>query len=385
MKKFILLALAAMFLLTSCQKELGFKMKSSTEKDAANQINPVKFCDFIPTPGMFSKKQNHVCNTEKVFYIDFNGEYLTGTAWNQVYTNGNPVNLPASGLTASQKNQFLQTVINFFKGRSITVTTDRAKFNATPEEDRQMCVVSTESLPYFGVNWSGVAFMNSWGTGTPVLIFKNLFSANMLTAGRASIHELMHTIGEYHQAIYDNCNLVVEFRFGEGVGVFNSWCTIMGNFNQGNICTPFIGTPYLPDGCNLTQNDFAALDEFFPLKPDDFSNEINGSVSITNGAKEFVIETSGDVDMVKTTGQKPWVKVVSNNGHFAVDVYDNQGRYKQTLKSTNSLGLNMKIIISGNRNNVYYLKVRIADQGFMPRPDIAVGSGVISVSSQQVL
>ncbi len=392
-----MMIIAILFFATGCKKEVDLiQPKVEVKKETSTTIeNQKEFkCPVLENPkltneGMAVNKGNNSSATpvEKYLYLDFDGEFLSATVWN---TNG-PYTFPAAGYTNQQKDSIVLYVQRLLKPWNIKVGRNRIVYNNTPVNEKMMCIITPSSVHYFGINWTGVAYISSWywltNPATPFFVFNGNFNS-LYQLARCIYHEFGHTLGCYHQAIYDNgCNLVFEYHPMEGFGDL-SWCTPMGNPYQGNICTPMTGTPYISggnSGCTQPQNDPEKFDDALGRRMDDFANQISGTIALSrNVSKDFTTETDVDVDFFKTTGANPWVKVSSYNLDYMIRVYDKNGVLIQTVDPEDIRGANFKINISGSNSNAYYIEIVVSpNPPFMLSSSIKVGTGSIKVTAQQ--
>jgi hypothetical protein len=391
--------MAILFLATGCQKEMDVlqpntKVQTQTSAPIGKQNEfscPVFENRQLTNQSLPARKEEHNPSdaaVEKYLYLDFDGELVSGTVWN---TNG-PITFPTAGYTNQQKDSVVLYVQRFLKPWNITVGRNRSTYNSTSANTRSMCIITPSSIPYLGpVNQTGAAYISSWYWASPEAPFF-AFSGNFTSLyhlARCVWHELGHTVGCYHQALYgSSCDLIIEYLPVEGFGDL-SWCTTMGNPYQGSICTPTIGMPYIPgnSGCQPLQNDLQNFDDAFGRRADDYCDELNQAIALSrNVSKDFVTEVYTDVDVFKTTGANPWVKVTSYNLDYTIFVYNKFGALIQTIDPEDTRGVNFKITTSGSASNSYYVKVAVSENlGFMPLATIAVGTGSIKVSAQQSL
>ena len=197
-------------------------------------------------------------------YLDFDGQYLNGTAWN---TNG-PMVLGPSNLNASQMEEVFNRVAEDYRPFNINVTTDSAKYWAAPA-DKRMRIIFTVTSDWYGAA-GGVSYMGSftWGDNTPAFVFSALLNYKTKNIAEAASHEAGHTLGLRHQSRYDaNCIKKEEYNTGDGSGEIG-WAPIMGVGYYRNLTTWHNGpNPY---GCNSEQDDLAIItstDNGFGYRP----------------------------------------------------------------------------------------------------------------------
>jgi hypothetical protein len=156
---------------------------------------------------------NSDINSLPVVYIDFNGQYVTGSPWNW---NG-PINAAPSGLSNAAMKEIFASVAADYRIFNVNITTDPAKYSAAPPAARMRVIVTTTSSWYGSAG--GVSYVGSytWGDETPCWVFSALLNYNAKKVAEAISHESGHTLGLQHQSRYDvNCNKVNEYNPGNG-------------------------------------------------------------------------------------------------------------------------------------------------------------------------
>jgi hypothetical protein len=275
-----------------------------------------------------------------VILLDFNGQYVSGTNWN---TNG-PINAAPANLTSTEITNILNRVIADFDPFNVVVTTDETVYNACNAYKR-MRVIVTESWEWYA-QVGGVAFINSftWGNNTPCFVFSSLLEYNAKKIAEACSHEVGHTLGLRHQAVYDaNGVKISDYNWGQGSGEIG-WAPIMGaSYNQ-NLSIWHNGPNSL--GATAMQDDVNIIAGKIGFKTDDYSNSVSGAVTISSSATGFINSTS-DVDVFKIKlNQTKNVSVVplsvgANNDGSDLDiimkVYNNQGALVSTINDPNIL------------------------------------------------
>lgn len=183
--------------------------------------------------------------SRSVLLLDFNGHTVVNTNWNympEIVCN-------PSGLTIEQQQQVLDSVASRYSQFYVQVTTDENAYaNARPRK-RMRCII-TESWEWYG-RAGGVSYVNSftWGNDTPCFVFSLLLNYSTKKIQEAVAHELGHTFGLYHQAVWDSaCIKLADYNTG-----CCGWAPIMGvGYYQPNV-TWHTGANSL--GCTNYQND----------------------------------------------------------------------------------------------------------------------------------
>lgn len=195
-----------------------------------------------------------------VILLDFDGYNLpAGTSW----YNGQPYTCQPSGLYPEQIQTILDSVKKDYARFNVTVTTDETiYFNASPAK-RVRVVVTTSSEIYPGV--AGIAYVGSmfWSSSdNQCFVFPNTMSFNTLRIRVATSHESGHTIGLYHQSQYDaNCNLLYTYKpcdYTTNTG------PIMGSIGATCLAQWWVGPT--PNGCTFIQDDVKVITQNVGLK-----------------------------------------------------------------------------------------------------------------------
>src|SRR4051812_11548701 len=135
-------------------------------------------------------------SAEATIYLDFDGQYITGTGWNWT----GPVDAQPASISQGAITEIFNRVAEDYRPFNINITTDSTVYNAAPRYKR-MRVVVTSSSSWYGVA-GGVAYVNSftWGDDTPCWVFSSLLSNNTKCIAEACSHEAGHTLGLQHQS-----------------------------------------------------------------------------------------------------------------------------------------------------------------------------------------
>ena len=233
--------------------------------------------------------------------LDFDGHTVSNTSWNW---NG-PIVCGASGLNATQITEVFNRVAEDYRPFNVNITTDEAKYNAAPL-NRRMRVICTVSYEWYGTS-GGVAFLESftWTDDTPCFVFTSLHNYNVKNISEAAAHEAGHTLGLFHQSLYNSdCIKMAEYHAGVGSGEIG-WAPIMGNGYYRNMTLWNSGQN--SEGCNQIQNDLTVITtgNGFSFRTDDHSAAFNQSTQANFSNNQFtvsgVVERNTDQDLFRFT------------------------------------------------------------------------------------
>lgn len=322
---------------------------------------------------------NSLPGASAVILLDFDGHTVNNTSWNY----DGPIFCGASGLNNPQITEIFNRVAEDYRPFDVNVTTDSVKYLQAPYNKRIRAIVTVSSA-WYGAPAGGVSFVGSftWGDDSPCFIFSQLLNNNVKNISEACSHEIGHTLGLYHQAVYDNnCVKTSEYNYGTGSGEIG-WAPIMGVGYYRNM-TLWNNGPN-PYGCTNYQSDLTVItsQNGFGFRPDDYAETFAGAaaVSITSGQFNVsgIIEKSSDKDMFKV--------VISTPGRFRLSAIpnntgpDNAGanldlqvslyNTAQTLLNTYNPGTLLGSVIDTSLSaGTYYL--RIEGRGNVYTPDYA--------------
>jgi hypothetical protein len=219
-------------------------------------------------------------------YLDFDGEYVTGTSWNW----GGPINAQPPALSIAAITEIFQRVAEDYRIFNINITTDSTVFYAAPI-NRRTRVIVTSSSSWYG-NAGGVAYVGSfsWGDGTPAWVFSNLLGNNVKYVSEACAHEAGHTFGLQHQSQYNtSCAKTAEYYAGQGSGEIG-WAPIMGVGYYRNLTTWHNGAN--STGCYQFQSDIdiiAGPENGFGLRSDDNADSYTAATDINVSGLNFTV------------------------------------------------------------------------------------------------
>ena len=250
------------------------------------------------TAGAQTPKLNSYPAANAVIFLDFDGQYVQGSAWNW---NG-PINAQASGLSSAAITEIFNRVAEDYRVFKLNITTDSNVYAAAPATKRNRIIV-TPTYQWYG-QAGGVSYVGtfSWGDDTPGWVFSGLLNNNIKYIAEAVSHEAGHTLGLQHQSNYDvNCTKTAEYGQGQGTGEI-SWAPIMGVGYYRNITTWSNGPNAF--GCSYLQNDIeliAGSPNNIGLRNDDHGNSYQQATMINVIANSFqvngLINTSADKDV----------------------------------------------------------------------------------------
>lgn len=288
-----------------------------------------------------------------VLLLDVDGHTVSNTQWNYA---GDFVCSPAN-LSSASINSILQQVQIDYSPFNIIVTTDEALYNNAPSNKR-MRIVITETWQWFG-QAGGTSFIGSftWGNNTPGFVFSSLLNYNTKFIAEACSHEAGHSLGLYHQSVYDgNCNKLSEYNSGFGGGE-TGWAPIMGNGYYQNMTLWHNGPN--STGCSNNQNEIATISNVVGQKTDDHGDNIS-SASVLSSSLDGIINSSSDQDFFKIsfTGNKTVVLRPANIGagnyagnvDLSMKIYNSNGTLLQTV--SNPLTLDAAVTLT---SGTYYI------------------------------
>lgn len=258
---------------------------------------------------------NSYAPASAVIFLDFDGHTVSSTSWNY----SGPIYCGASGLNNTQITEIFNRIAEDYRPFNINITTDSTKYWAAPATKR-VRIVLTDSSSWYG-SAGGVSFVGSflWGDNTPGFVFTALLGHNPKYIADAASHEAGHTLGLYHQALYNtSCGLVTQYNSGIGSGE-TGWAPLMGIGYYKNTTTWYNGpNPY---GCSAYQDDLGIIlgNNGLTYRTDDFGDVFASATNESFVDSQFtvngIISTPTDKDMFKFT--LPYLK------HFKVNAVPN--------------------------------------------------------------
>lgn len=207
----------------------------------------VRQCDTLEYSGEMRRPTTPHGGRNILFY-DFDGGVVSGTSW----MNGGTINYGGSGLSQADITEVISRANECFDTLNVIITTNEATYNHARPTNRQKIIVT--STLWYGAS-GGVAYIGSFGRGDPCWVFPPNLNNEVAKVKQACVHELGHTLGLYHQAVYDSaCFKITDYRPGVIMGLpyynSNPWWTV----GQSSL------------GCSYIQNDLETMGVFVGFK-----------------------------------------------------------------------------------------------------------------------
>lgn len=259
-----------------------------------------------------------------VVFVDFDGDMISGTGWNNSSGVGLIEALPynvegdAGTFTELERTRIVDIwhrIAEDLAPYDIDVTTEEpAVFDRYTGHILVTHSIDANGVPVACTSCGGVAYVNVFGSSSyhtyysPALVFFDKLGGGGETyVAEASSHEFGHNLGLSHDG-----DSGTTYYGGHGAGLV-SWAPIMGNSYNNNI-TQWSKGEYA--GANLQQDDLAIIDGKLGYRPDDHGDTrataselvMDGNGLVTSSNPEFdphdvltenkgVIGSSGDVDV----------------------------------------------------------------------------------------
>lgn len=242
-----------------------------------------------------------------VIYLDFAGDNVNNTAWNNVVGRATipavAFSIDSDVTTYSDEEQaairrIWQRVAEDYSPFNVDVTTERpASF--TTRTAHALITRNTDangelnpSSDAGGVGYTDVFGTFNYAYYRPVWIYcNNLFWVDSYIAEAAS-HEVGHNLGLSHDGRTDG----TEYYAGHGSGDI-SWGTIMGTGYGQNVTQWSKGEYYL---ANNTQDHLATIAGKLTYRTDDHGNTIASATPLTIRADGAVLSTNPETDPTNT-------------------------------------------------------------------------------------
>lgn len=319
-----------------------------------------------------------------VIFLDFDGHTVENTSWNIT----GPIVCGPSGLTSDQITEIFNRVAEDYRIFSLNVTTDSTKYLAASWDKRMRVVVTNTN--WYNALAGGVSDVGSFGNidDSPCFVFSASLNLNSKKVSEAISHEAGHTLGLYHQAVFDNsCVRVTDYNSGQGSGEIG-WAPIMGlGYAQNMTVWNYGPNSY---GCGVIQSDITRIltNTGVPGRPtlrtDDYASTFAGASTATFTNNQFVINgiigkvTTGDStdqDMIKFTTTATGrfrlnaipFNVGTSNAGSDLDMQVTLYTAAQTQLNVFNPGSLLSSVIDTNLNaGTYYLKVEGKGNQYAP-------------------
>ena len=227
-----------------------------------------------------------------VIYLDFDGETVTTTAWN----NGNTIDAPAARMNATQIEEAWRRVVRDFETFNVTVTTIRSVYDAAPQNRRTHCVITQNDAAAPGAG--GVAYTYSFINGEAYKVCWVFIDDHAKYCAEAASHEVGHTFGLVHDGRAATATEGREEYYGGHGSGPTGWAPIMGVGYYQELSQWSKGEY---DRANNPEDDLAMISIYAPYNADDCGNSIASAATATGDRIDGVIENTSDTDFFKVT------------------------------------------------------------------------------------
>ena len=326
-----------------------------------------------------------------ILYLDFDGESVTGTGWNNSLGR-DPIPALAFSTdgdygTFSDSEQaniksIWQRVAEDYAPFDIDVTTERpASFDSQTAHALITRSTDANGQPNPASGAGGVAYVGVFGSGSydyhrPVWIYVNNLGSQESYIAEAASHEIGHNMGLSHDGIDGGSDTYSGHGSGDTL-----WAPVMGIAYARNVSQWSKGEYYRASN---SQDDLAIIGGKVPQRADDHANTLAGATLLqlsdgsnivsttpetdpanTYPANKGVIEDAADVDLfsfVTAAGEiqlvvAPWLNPSSHRGgnlDISFDLLDDAGVPLATADQPASTGADLTTTVPRGQ---YYLRI----------------------------
>ena len=316
----------------------------------------------------------------RVIYIDFNGELVAGTAWNNYSNGGADLVAPAFDIDNAPAS-FSDNELAIIQNVWLRVAEDYAAFDVdiTTQDpglaaiDRSgnsdaafgtRVLVTNDAVVYNACVCAGIAYVGSFDMSgshqyyQPAFAFQRGTGANAKVIGEVVSHEAGHTLGLSHDGTGS-----VSYYTGQG-----SWAPIMGTSYNRPISQWSKGEY---SGANNLEDDVAVMQaRGATLRSDDVPSQQSAAMPLQSGVpfNGFIV-TAADSDWFSVSGSGQ-INVVANaaavspNLDLRVEVHSAGGALigsadpaASTVTGDTATGLSVNLTANLPVSGTYYVKV----------------------------
>jgi hypothetical protein len=250
--------------------------------------------------------------SNRTIYLDFTGDTVTGTAWNNTYgasIAAEPYSIDSTADTnfsdaeLTEIQRAWQVVAEDYAPFDVNVTTKdlgTAAIDLTSSSDSvygTRAVITNGGVVYNECGCGGVAYVNVFNSSgsthmyyQPAWVFSNGTTKDGKYIGEATSHEVGHNFGLDHDGTASS-----SYYSGSA-----PWAPIMGASYGQPVSHWSIGEY---PGANNTQNDVSVIAGGAPLRADDHGNAAAVATAVTAGTPvNGLITTRTDIDAFAFTG-----------------------------------------------------------------------------------
>lgn len=271
-------------------------------------------------------------------YIDFDGEYVSGTYWN----GGDPIDAAPANFSNAKMIEVWEIAAEDFRPFGINVTTSRAVFDTYPKNRRMQAIVTPTNTAAPGSG--GVAYIGSfsWNDNTPCWVF----NLGTKACGETVSHEIGHTLDLRHDG---RTSPSETYYAGQG-----DWAPIMGASFYDPI-THWSKGEY--GNANNQEDDLSIMTQSkfgVGYRTDQHGNSINSATTLT-------IATNGDVlaannnGIIEKTNDIDYFSFTTSGGNVNLDfnTVARHGNLDILAKLYNSSGTQIATITNPGLNASY--------------------------------